>query len=492
MYISGQSFNSLCTWNIDTRYPLRRWDDKNFKEGDSVFMKICDIPVFLNSPPPGKSTIVIHNSDETFTDQLYSLLEPYAIVIYAVNCQTSKAIQIPLGFRDDMYTPHEDISNTAKINNKDILCLVNFSLHTNTTERTHVLDLFKTKSFATIDGDYFIYNKALNFSNPETVQRRRSFYQTLARSRFVICPPGTGVDTHRVYESIIFGAIPIVKTSFLDPLYSNLGVVIVKDWNEVTEEFLNNIQVDYPFDFSNIKYFLPLSHTVSFISYADRVFESAGKRIEKEARKCGIFDTIKIFSRSDLDQDFMAKNKYLLSQSRGGGYWCWKPYIVLKTMNTLPDGHWILYADAGCTLIDDRKFQVIEYIRKMETLGKEVSAYQMDHLEKTFTKGDLLSFFNASDEIKNSGIYVGGVFLIKKTPSMIRMIQTVIDIIETKPTLVDNTPSVIPNDPTFIEHRHDQSIFSIIRKLETDKVFVIPKDETWHGNDFVQAIRSKT
>ena len=34
------------------------------------------------------------------------------------------------------------------------------------------------------------------------------------------------------------GAFPIVKTSSLDTLYEDLPVLIVKDWREITEEFL--------------------------------------------------------------------------------------------------------------------------------------------------------------------------------------------------------------------------------------------------------------
>ena len=29
---------------------------------------------------------------------------------------------------------------------------------------------------------------------------------------------------------------------------------------------------------------------------------------------------------------------------------------------------------------------------------------------------------------------------------------------------IDDTPSIQPNDPSFIDHRHDQSIFSLLRK----------------------------
>lgn len=52
---------------------------------------------------------------------------------------------------------------------------------------------------------------------------------------FSISPHGVGLDCHRTWEDLTLGCIVIVKTSPLDPLYEGLPVVIVKDWNEVTE-----------------------------------------------------------------------------------------------------------------------------------------------------------------------------------------------------------------------------------------------------------------
>lgn len=57
--------------------------------------------------------------------------------------------------------------------------------------------------------------------------------------QFVISPHGNGLDCHRTWEIIYMGAIPIVKTSSLDPLYEALPVVIVQDWDECKDE--NNL-----------------------------------------------------------------------------------------------------------------------------------------------------------------------------------------------------------------------------------------------------------
>lgn len=247
MYISGQLFQSKCRWNIDDRYPIRKWND--IQEGDKVFIKDFDIPQFIEYAKlfqPIKVDVVIHNSDTPFTDDEYEKLRPYVRTVYAVNCVTSMANKIPLGFRDHQYTSHHTMKRIAEEPEvpRTIKCLVNFLISTNQTERQKAYDILKDKSFCTVQ-DYVNYDfrKSLIHSLPETMEKRVSFYRTLKRTKFAICPQGTGIDTHRVYECILFGVIPIVISSPLDSLYSKFPVWIVSDWNDVTEEALDNCKV---------------------------------------------------------------------------------------------------------------------------------------------------------------------------------------------------------------------------------------------------------
>ncbi len=244
-FISGQAFKDLCKYNLDDRYPLIPYDTA-IEEGDRVFLKIEDIPGFLENPPPVKVIAVISNTDIHFDEKLYSQIEPYISAVYAISCTTPKGIQIPIGFRDDAYTPHKDLTeilnNPEKSSQKEILCLVNFLLETNGGERKRALDRFSEESWATVDKSYLNYGlqKATIFTIPETIQKRLDYYATLKKTKFVVCPPGRGIDTHRVYETLFFGGIPIIKTSPLDPMYKKLGGCwIVQDWSEVTEEACN-------------------------------------------------------------------------------------------------------------------------------------------------------------------------------------------------------------------------------------------------------------
>lgn len=64
-------------------------------------------------------------------------------------------------------------------------------------------------------------------------ETRDRFWQLAARLSFVLAPPGRGLDTHRVWEALALGAIPVVVHSSLDRLYSDYPVLIVSSWNTV-------------------------------------------------------------------------------------------------------------------------------------------------------------------------------------------------------------------------------------------------------------------
>ena len=56
--------------------------------------------------------------------------------------------------------------------------------------------------------------------------------------KFCMCPPGHGIDTHRVFESLMVGTIPIMMTSPLDSMYEDLPVLIIKSMSMIRKEYL--------------------------------------------------------------------------------------------------------------------------------------------------------------------------------------------------------------------------------------------------------------
>ena len=76
-----------------------------------------------------------------------------------------------------------------------------------------------------------LYNSQnCNFLNRGVDQK--SIWKKYSEHKFVISAFGMGLDCHRTWECLFLGAIVIVKKSSLDPLYKNLPVVILDDWDE--------------------------------------------------------------------------------------------------------------------------------------------------------------------------------------------------------------------------------------------------------------------
>ena len=64
------------------------------------------------------------------------------------------------------------------------------------------------------------------------------YISNLNKYKFCVCCNGRGIDTHRFYEAIHRGAIPIVLTSHYDSFYSDLPVLIVNSWDEIDIKML--------------------------------------------------------------------------------------------------------------------------------------------------------------------------------------------------------------------------------------------------------------
>ncbi|KAJ3234498.1 hypothetical protein HDU81_001385 [Chytriomyces hyalinus] len=64
---------------------------------------------------------------------------------------------------------------------------------------------------------------------------QKEFYKEyLSAARFVLAPHGNGLDSYRVWETLLLGSYPIVKTS---SLYQDLPVIL-DEWDALTPELL--------------------------------------------------------------------------------------------------------------------------------------------------------------------------------------------------------------------------------------------------------------
>ena len=185
-----------------------------------------------NLPSPSAKLIVSGHSDYPVNDEFASKY-PNARW-FSVNTQTSRVRGIPLGVTNNTRESelHSIYGNTdvmAEIARSprsiQNLVYMNFSVHTHPT-RQAVWEMFKDMSWITVE-------------HPEnSMDGRRRFLQNARNHSFVLCPRGNGVDTHRLWETLYMGSIPIVIRDIAHSGWTDLPILFVDSWEEVTEERL--------------------------------------------------------------------------------------------------------------------------------------------------------------------------------------------------------------------------------------------------------------
>lgn len=222
MLISGRSLALECQWNCCPRYrDLPRFSYTQAKHGDRVFINIDYIGAFLSAVASWgirkKFVLACQNADTEFNAGWLTKLRPYALHIYTINCVIQDPIltTIPIGFGDWSLDIIPTVCGDAP---RTIDILAGFLVKTNPLARQPCLNSMLKNSRAVTS----------------LTTTKREYYERLCISKYVVCPEGQGHDTHRIYESIYFGAVPILlKPSVLSHLYKDMPIVYVDSWDSI-------------------------------------------------------------------------------------------------------------------------------------------------------------------------------------------------------------------------------------------------------------------
>ncbi len=221
------------------------------------------------------------------------------------------------------------------------------------------------------------------------------------------------------------------------------------------------------------------------ISFADSRMKKALLRLQKQAENMQFFDEILVLTEQDLDTAFRQKFHHILSTKvRGFGFWIWKPYIIQRGLNNLQDGDELYYVDAGCHWNPAGRARLLEYARALESCPLGIAAFELGSKcsERAFSKMDVLLHMNVQNNshiIDTGQLCATHVFCRKCTASM-SFVNDWLNLCQNL-HLIDDTPSLAAEFPEFEEHRHDQSIFSILCKLRCAER--LPGNETWPANN---------
>ena len=201
------------------------------------------------------------------------------------------------------------------------------------------------------------------------------------------------------------------------------------------------------------------------ISYADKGYENSKKSLKESALKVGGITTVKQYTFNDIDQKFKDENKEILSMKRGAGYWLWKPYLILKTLNEMNNNDILIYCDTAMNFVSSIK----TYIEKMSG-SFMLFQHGTNYIEKNFTKGDIFQHFNVLDnkDITDTIQLDASHSIWKKDDNSIKFVTEWLELCKNKQLLTD-VPSITPNLDGFSENRHDQSILSVLAKVKKNE-----------------------
>jgi hypothetical protein len=204
-----------------------------------------------------------------------------------------------------------------------------------------------------------------------------------------------------------------------------------------------------------------------FIAFANNEFKNQGERLKKQADSTGWFDRVIIENKESIANFYDTHKEFIDANNRGYGYWIWKPYIIHRLLSNIDYDDYIFYTDTGASIIPHKYNRLLEYINLLNNSNRPIITFSAQYPEKYFQKLSVLKHFNLSSNTDFLDSYQteGGVFICKKTDFVVHFVKTWLDLV-----LYDNYKLVIDSIDNeeelmgFLEHRHDQSILSILCK----------------------------
>jgi hypothetical protein len=215
-----------------------------------------------------------------------------------------------------------------------------------------------------------------------------------------------------------------------------------------------------------------MEQKLHLLTYADELYEKAQAELVNHAASLGVFDSIKNAKREYLIQtDFYKDNKYILDKPKGGGYCCWKPWIILNILNEIKEGDVLLYMDSADWINSMAdvygapyaySFMKDEILTKMQNNDILLTAGAFPN--KDWTKRDCFVGMMCDEEKYHNAIQIeAGVMLIKNTSKSREIVEEWLRYCKVSSIITeDENIFNLPNFSTFKEHRYDQSVMTNI------------------------------
>lgn len=197
------------------------------------------------------------------------------------------------------------------------------------------------------------------------------------------------------------------------------------------------------------------NHNIIAINFSDANFETQRKYNTLTAYKTGKADKVIEYTPKDIDKEFYHKNSRIFAYRRGAGLWLWKPYFILKTLVQIKEGDYLFYCDSGA-FYDNKISRLIDVLEKEDI---SVMPFELPLLERQWTKKEVFSIMGHNDLSSNQ--ICASYILLKKNDFSRKIIEEWLNYMQDERCASPNQFTQEKNPVDFIEHREDQSVFSL-------------------------------
>jgi len=226
------------------------------------------------------------------------------------------------------------------------------------------------------------------------------------------------------------------------------------------------------------------STTVEDIGYPD--LELYQLRLRRSAHKIGI-GSVDLWTRTRLKRtQFFERNRELLQEKRGAGYWIWKPYIIQEALNEVEVGDFVIYSD--CTTVFHSSLNVLLELCA-ENKGYFLITQDSQGRNGRYTKRDAFVLMDCdTPHYRNSTMTEAFFQIYQKNDHTIKFVNKYLEFCE-NPAIVTDSANIMEreNFNEFVTHKHDMSVLSLLRLMNDIPGFRNPSQ--WGNHQKMEAYR---
>ncbi len=203
------------------------------------------------------------------------------------------------------------------------------------------------------------------------------------------------------------------------------------------------------------------------VSYATERFRTSQGRLTRSAKQHGVHE-VHTWNKKALEGSVLYKTQpRILNAERGAGYWLWKPFIIKESLKNLGPKDVLIYSDSGIEVIGDLS-PLFCLVRRKELLlfqnHYDDFCVPSQNLCGKWTKRDCFVLMDCDEPRYHKGRMLDASFLVLMNTPLTRAFVTEWFLYCCQPHILTDRPNAcgLPNLPEFFDHRHDQSVLSLL------------------------------